>query len=275
MSGRRRAGVVAGVAALGTAAAAAIVVLWDPAAKYEPVANTAASTISEEHLARVAEQRWFFAHRSVGGNILAGISDVFSARGVQPPPVREVAPGTAPVSSAGGGELVHAQIGRNGAPLEKLRNFDALLRAGLGDTIDVALLKFCYEDVTAETDVDALFRSYSGTLAALERDFPKVTFLHSTAPLRTGSGGIKGAVKVLLGRDDNVARERYNALVRQAFGPDRLFDLAMLEATAPDGERLSSLYPGYTSDGGHLNAAGSSLAAATLLRLVADASTPG
>jgi lysophospholipase L1-like esterase len=146
-----------------------------------------------------------------------------------------------------------------------------LLRSGLADQVDVAVLKFCYVDFTTSTDVDQLFREYRKTLDALERDFPRVTFLHSTAPLMVHPSGWKGNLKAMLGRDDNVTRERYSALVREAYGAAHLFDIAAIEGTAPDGTRQAALYAAYTTDGGHLNEGGSAVVAAGLLRLVAAA----
>ena len=43
-------------------------------------------------------------------------------------------------------------------------------------------MKFCSLDITSSTDVDAIFARYRDTMAALERDFPDVTFIHVTVP---------------------------------------------------------------------------------------------
>ena len=124
-------------------------------------------------------------------------------------------------------------------------------------------------DVTSGSDADALFHQYRATMAALEREFAKVRFVHVTTPLTT-EPGLKAAIKKLLGRAsssraDNAARERLNRLMRQEYGPDRLFDLAAVESTAPDGTRVSgrfggqeyfALYGGYAADDGHLLARG-------------------
>ncbi len=50
------------------------------------------------------------------------------------------------------------------------------------------MMKLCYVDIAADTDVDALFAAYRETIATLERDFPKVTFVHVTVPLMTEPG---------------------------------------------------------------------------------------
>ncbi|MGA8048221.1 MAG: hypothetical protein WCA30_18350, partial [Dermatophilaceae bacterium] len=99
---------------------------------------------------------------------------------------------------------------------------------------------------------------------------PEVRFVHMTVPLTTGPSGIRARAEVLVGRDDNAARERYNTMMRDAYGPDRLFDLAALEATEPDGVlRQRELFAGYSSDGGHLNDAGAAHVAAGLIGFLA------
>jgi hypothetical protein len=261
---------VMGVAALGIVGVVSLYFLWDPKRDYEAAPNTAASTIGADVLGKASATRTFFGHKSVGTNILSGVADVYAANGVAQPEVIEIPVGGSMPEPAADGALVHASIGENGDPTGKLANFDATLRSGVAEQVDVALLKFCYVDITWKSDVDALFAQYKTTLADLERDYPDVRFLHVTAPLTVGPEGIKDYIKVALGRDDNAARARYNELIRSTYGADQVFDLAAAEATAPDGEALASLYPGYSSDGAHLNASGASMAAALLLQTVAQ-----
>lgn len=266
METRKAAGVIAGTAALVTAIVAAF--LWDPDESYPAAPNTAADTIAEAELTTATHQRVFLGHRSVGENILSGVEGVYAAKGMASPALVEISLDEGRPEPPYGGVLAHAAIGRNRHPEEKLANYDHLIRGGLADAIDVALLKFCYEDVTWRTDVDALFAAYTSTLEKLERDHPDVTFLHVTVPLTTGPNGLKDHLKILIGRDDNAARARYNALLRKAYDPSQVFDLAAVEATAPDGSRGNELQRGLSSDGAHLNDTGSALAAVELLRLL-------
>jgi hypothetical protein len=242
---------------------------WDPTPTYESVVDDGASRTTPAELATVAERRMFFGHMSVGNNILSGLDSVYAAHGVAAPALVEITPGES-AELPPGGVVAHALIGENRHPVGKLANFDATLRAGLADQVDVAALKFCYIDIRWNSDVDALFARYRATLDRLEADYPDVRFVHMTAPLTTGPHGIKDHLKVLLGRDDNAAREHYNDLMRAAYGPDRLFDLAALEATDPDGTvGPSELFAGYSVDGAHLNGAGSTLIAAELVDFLA------
>lgn len=258
------------VAAVGVLGAASLYFLWDPEKSYDPAPDTAAAAIAPEVLQQASGTRVFFGHMSVGKNVLSGVSDVYEANGVTQPEVIEIPVGGSVSTKAGQGALVHALIGQNGHPMRKLANFDSTLRSGVADQVDVALIKFCYVDIRWNTDVDAFFAEYKQTMADLERDFPNVRFLHSTAPLTVGPEGIKDHLKVALGRDDNAARARYNDLILSTFDADQVFDIAAAEATAPDGATLPSLYPGYSSDGEHLNASGASKAAVLLLETVAQ-----
>jgi hypothetical protein len=258
-----------------------------------PVHRMVTSTIDGDQLAATARLRMFFAHQSVGGSLVDALPDVYAEQGLPAPGVRLL---TAPAherqsvpQDGPDGFVAHATFGQNGDARAKIEDFDARLRAGLGRELDVALMKLCYADVTSGTDVDAVFAAYRRTLAALVADFPDVTFLHVTTPVTTEPSWRSRARKAL-GRDphtgpaDNVARERLNAMVRRDYPADRVFDLAAVESTGPDGSRSSgtvggrrylSLHREYAADAGHLNQPGATVAAAQLLRVVADAAGVG
>lgn len=220
----------------------------------------------------------FFGHQSVGNNILDGVRDLLAEAGV-PLRVLEV-PSARGLAS---GTFGHALVAENGDPLRKLASFETALGPG-PTTADVALVKLCFVDVDERTDVGALFGRYRTALSALRTRFPRTTFVHVTVPLTADAPGLKGVVKRLLGRDrsrpQNARREEFNALMRQAYaGQEPLFDLARQEATRPDGttesfeldgRRVLTLVPGYTDDGGHLDAAGRKRVARALIALLAS-----
>jgi hypothetical protein len=243
-----------------------------------PPATAGASSVTAEQLVAASRAKVFFGHQSVGENIIEAIPRVYAEHGVPVPTIVEDQP-----APGDRGFFAHAFIGENTKPETKIADFDRQLRGGIGRQVDIAFMKLCYVDVSASTDVDALFTRYRTAMAALERDFPNVIFLHVTAPLTTTPSGVKAKIKTALGQGDasaaeNVVRERLNALIRHAYPADRVFDLAAVESTAPDGMRVSgtsddkdffALYDGYSSDGGHLNAAGADRAATALLSLMA------
>lgn len=234
--------------------------------------------LSDEDVSRgleaIAERRIFFGHQSVGRNILAGLSDVSSSLGANPLRVAE-ARSSDKIDGAG---LYHAEIGRNEDPLSKLSDFESLLRNGLADSVDAALMKFCYVDITSDTDVDSLFASYKEVMSRLSSDFPRLVLVHVTAPLTSEESGPKAALKRMLGRRtsaaDNEARESFNRKLRAEYrGKAPLFDLALAEASGEGGaatvyasgkEGHYALRSEYTDDGGHLNPAGRRRAAEAL-----------
>jgi hypothetical protein len=244
---------------------------WDPKPSFEAASNDGASLTEPAAIETFAQERIFFGHMSVGNNILSGLQQVRAIHDVDLPEAVEIEPGEAP-SLPPGGMMVHAQIGENRDPSGKFANFERTLRAGVADQVDVAALKLCYIDVLWDTDVTKLFEQYRQMISRLEAAFPDVRFVHMTVPLTTGSHGIKDHLKVLAGRDDNAARERYNDLIRDTYGPDEVFDIAAVESTQPDGSSGErALFEGYTSDGAHLNATGSARVAAEFINFLADA----
>lgn len=270
MKSRRLARTFAAMAAAGAVLIGVAAVYWDPKFKSEWAPDVAASTITADELTKAAAVTVYFSHMSVGQNIMGGVKALYTAKGLPQPNVVSAERDQSVIAPTGG--IVDVKVGDNGHPRWKLATFDKGLRAGMASDVDVAMLKFCYVDITWRTNVEEIFGLYKSTLDALQKDFPNVKFLHSTVPLRVGPDGLKDHIKAVIGRDDNVARNRYNALVRATYPADQIFDLAAVESTAPDGASLTTLYPGYSDDGAHLNPTGSSLVAAALLKKFAAAS---
>lgn len=237
--------------------------------------------VTDQQLADVATLRVFFAHQSVGQNIIDAIPAIYSA---SPGGAPDIVVGEEPQSSSGG-FIQHVLVGTNGDPIGKIREFDRIMRGGLAANLDVAALKLCYIDFSSATDVDAVFESYSSTMAALQRDYPEVSFLYFTAPITTDRGVVK-RVKARLGLDDslspmdNVARESFNSKVRDRYeGTGQLFDIAAIQSTS-EGTRSLKSYDGaayyamedeFASDPGHLNPDGAIVIGRAFLEAVAAA----
>ena len=174
------------------------------------------SAITVDDLAKVSRTKVFFGHQSVGMNVLDGVADVYRVHSMTVPSIEQG--GTWPDQD--GGFIDHAFIGENEKPALKVHDFDAKMRSGIGRQVDVAMMKFCYIDIKANTDIDALFATYRETMAALQRDFPEVTFIYVTVPLTTEQG-LPSKLKSLIagsngyGAADNAARERLNSLIRR------------------------------------------------------------
>ncbi|TXT27352.1 MAG: hypothetical protein FD134_103 [Gallionellaceae bacterium] len=229
-------------------------------------------------LDRVAQRRIYFGHQSVGSNLLDGVKQLAEKAGVSIRVTEAPTAGEVPPATFG-----HTAVAKNGDPLLKLQSFEQAMGqqpAGL----DIALVKFCYVDISADTDAKALFARYRATMDALHAKHPGTTLMHVTAPLTIAQGGLKAGLKKLLGRvpygvAENRRREEFNALMRQAYqGKEPIFDLARIESTAPDGTTVTVDWEGtaspamaaaYTDDGGHLNTAGKLRAARELVSALA------
>lgn len=243
--------------------------------------SAAPADVSTADLATASTARVFFGHQSVGMNVLDGLPALYADHAMPAPRIEQ---GRRPLS-APGGFVEHDYLGVNEQPLGKIQDFDHALRSGLAEHVDVAIMKLCYIDFRSDTDVDALFAAYRDTIEALERDFPDITIVKATVPLMTDRRGLSKLKARISGNDrfgpaENVARERFNTLVRERYAGDHLFDVAAAESTAPDGARSGgrhdgqdyfALYDGYASDPGHLNAQGAKMAAAAWVRAVAGA----
>lgn len=266
-----------------TVAVAASIVAWLAVVKRDapvPAQVRTAAQATAADLAVVTNRRVFFGHQSVGQNIISGVSGVFAEHSATPPEIVELTGGAAVPAGGEGGLISHAMVGQNRFPESKLEEFANLLRTGMGKEVEVAILKFCYLDVDNGTDVDELFELYRSRMAELAQEFPDVRFIYATVPLRTEATDLKQWVKELIGRpNDNAARERFNRLVRAEYADTgRLFDIAAIQSTEPDGTRVTrthkgvihfALFDGYASDPGHLNQQGSVRAASEFLALVA------
>lgn len=285
---RTRRGVLTSVVAVGaivgTIAAGS---LWAARASLQETPQVTADeldyTVSQQDLVDVAQMRVFFAHRSVGENVLDALPALYAENGVEAPAIVE-----ASVAEDEPGTITHAEAGTNREPLGKIANFDAMVRSAPPGSIDVALLKLCFLDINRHTDVNALFETYSRTIAELERDFPQITFVHVTTPLKAEPAPVerwKNVARSMFGRSlkenpaNNVARTQYNDMIRAEFGGSgQVFDLAAMQSTAPDGSRVTgthdsqpyeALYAGYTNDGGHFNPPAAQLAAADFVTVIA------
>lgn len=206
----------------------------------------------------LARKRVCFGHQSVGAGIIEALSTLSERR-------LRIVESSDPVVFDHPA-FAHFQVGQNRDPLSKCQDFSRVINGGMGDRVDIAFFKFCYVDITAHTDIDELFRGYQGVMESLSLRYPQVVSLHTTVPLKGISRGVWAWLSQKVGlnreRDDQVSRHRFNQLLRSAYGGSgRLFDLAELEATYPDGRRSSfsyqgemvpNLVPEYTHDGGHL-----------------------
>jgi hypothetical protein len=175
-------------------------------------------------------------------------------------------------------QLVHSRAGTNGDGSSKLVAFAASLTT-LGRRCDYALLKFCYVDIVDMDQAKTLHKRYREMMARIRDTHAGLRLAHCTVPLRRLPAGPYALLRRLLGNRHpefarNRAREWFNEQLRAEHGREPLFDLAAIESTLANGKRCTQfldryrtpgLIPEYSSDGGHLNNAGRSIAATAFL----------
>jgi hypothetical protein len=233
-----------------------------PIMNLDELKNTPAS-----YWKNLASQKIYFGHQSVGFNIIDGIDDITKEIPESSLNIEETKEAAALVKPV----FAHSKMGRNTDPFSKCDDFKAAMESGIGDRVDIAFFKFCYVDFNATTDIDRVFQYYSLMMEDLARTYPRVTFIHFTAPLKSEETGVKPLLKKLIGKAvdaDNIARNKFNSLMRMKYSGGLLFDLAAYESKSPafgQGNRNEGLRPEYTDDGGHLNREGRRAIAAALL----------
>lgn len=235
--------------------------------------------VPEEHWAKLAEQKIFFGHQSVGYNIIDGVEDIIKEREhIKLNIVETCSPAEfdRPI-------FAHSRVGRNTDPTSKIEGFRNIMDSGVADKVDMAFFKFCYVDVMQDSNPQEILDNYSVAIEDLKARYPQTRFLHVTVPVNSTPRGakrnLKECVKSLIGKpgilDFNKLRRRYNALLKEAWSQtDPVFDLALIESINPAGfrcyankgaEKVYLMVPEYTQDGGHLNARGRKRVAEQLL----------
>jgi hypothetical protein len=230
-------------------------------------------------LKEIGGMRIYFGHQSVGENILDGIRDLQSGRPDER--LNLVNLRDHPVPS--GPYFAESIVGKNGKPDTKCDAFGKHVAELAADSLDIALMKFCYVDFKKDTDVPAVLAIYRSMVDSLRKKAPHVTFVHVTVPLTVRTAGWKKILKRVLGREEasdieNAKRNEFNEMLRLQYGSEPVFDLAAVESTYPDGAReyfsvngkpVYTLISGFTDDGSHLNKAGRDIAARELVHLLA------
>jgi len=242
------------------------------------------SDVPGEYWTRLAEKKIFFGHQSVGFNIVDGIKDIMKEHDYIKLNIVETTEPTAfdqPV-------FAHGRVGQNGDLPSKINSFQDIMNAGMGNKADIAFFKFCYVDVTRDSNPKQIFDKYTSAMNNLTERYPQTTFLHITVPVCSTPKGskriAKSTIKRLIGKpgvlDDNLKRWEYNELLNNTYVKEqKLFDLAFVETVSSNGfraylkkgdKKVFIMLPKYTPDGGHLNEQGRKNVAEQLLILLAE-----
>lgn len=234
-----------------------------------------------DDLKSLQRKKIYFAHQSVGKNILQGLEELVS----QQSEVKFSLIDLDAVDTLPEHFFAHSRIGANADPEGKCDDFFNVIDKRFSGKLDIGIMKFCYVDIAESTDVKSLFEYYQKIVSQLKQKFPNITFIHTTVPLMANSGGWKIKIKRLINYQDytdpaNIKRNEFNNMLIKQYRGEPIFDLARIESTYPNGKRESFKYGGktyyslireYTHDGGHLNSLGSQLAAREMIRSIAQA----
>jgi hypothetical protein len=206
-----------------------------------------------EQFDKIGHLKWYFAHASVGANMMDGLADLcqldaisFQFHGVSARP-------TPPGAAQPGAIYEHAR--GNPGWKAKFDQFHACVSNGWRfPLINVALNKLCYIDQRAS------FTYYINSMTNLESTFPDTVFVYTTIPLMNAEDGA------------NYLRNGFNHRLRDWCRANGrvLFDIADIEAHDTSGAPCTYTYRGktcqklcssYTTDGGHLSLEGRQLVA--------------
>jgi hypothetical protein len=210
---------------------------------------------------KAAKLGWYFAHASVGANMVDGLNDLNKKDGgsytyttffCEKAAPGEIKPGT-----------VYEHNRGNPGWKAKFDQFEDCISKGWHfPKVDVVMNKLCYIDQFAS------FKYYVHSMTNLEAGFPETVFVYMTMPLTTAEDG------------DNGLRNGFNERVR-AWTKENgrvLFDIADIEAHDSNGQACTfvrknktcqKLCGEYTGDGGHLNETGRQLVAKGFYALAA------
>jgi hypothetical protein len=249
----------------------------NPAPELQDLNSRLAAT-PDSTWARVRSRRVFFAHQSVGADIITGLM----AWAARDPRLRLRIEHDSTAAALARPGLVHTTYGTNGDPQGKLMALQTLLAGGIGSVADVVIAKFCFLDLGDAGSGARLLPIYRQTMDTLHARYPHATLVYTTAALTAGEPAWRSGLKALTGRPTanarNAERAVFNAGVRLSYGHSgQLFDLAAREAGVSEatarrtsGEAVEQLLRAYTTDGGHLTPAASQIMAGHLLLLLAS-----
>ncbi len=225
--------------------------------------------VTDDVRAQVATLKIFFAHASVGGNMVSGMEDLHSENSTTYM-IQNTSDDASPPSATEEGVMYDYSRGNPGWA-EKVSLFENYISNGWhADSVDMVINKFCYIDQSAD------WETYRDSMLGLESSYPSTIFVYMTIPIKTAENSVSGWL-----------RQQFNENLRTWIASQDnkyLLDIADIEAYSPTGvEQTSSyndntyqiMYASYSSDGGHLNSTGRvrmAKAMYSLLALTVDSS---
>jgi len=206
---------------------------------------------------QIGATKTFFLHQSVGENIVDGAASLgFDFEWVDS--------GSDYDGTILGERVTDAQ---NKDPLGKLGDYDRFMIANeIGAQAQLAGLKFCYSDLSEETDMNAVRAKYAETISKIESAYPSIRLYMITPPIH------QDQEDWLLEEENKIRLDFGQWLVDTYSANHIIYDLAAVESTREDGTTCtygsvkvlcSEYWDG--SSGSHLNATGQVRAAKAFL----------
>jgi len=222
---------------------------------------TSATNFSKATIEKFGQLKWYFAHASVGANMMDGVSDLHATDKALFPFQGSSADKSPPASTQRG--MIYEHNRGNPGWKAKFDGFESCVSNGWHyPVINIAINKLCY------IDQHASFKYYLHSMTNLEAAFPETVLVYTTMPLMTNADA------------DNFLRNAFNERLREWTRQNGrvLFDIADIEAYDADGKVCTFQYrnktyqklcENYTKDGGHLDEAGRQLVAKGFYALAA------
>jgi len=236
-----------------------------PAATTTPVAvlvvnhNTVnAGLIPQSYLNSAAQKNVVFDHHSIGGNIMTGMGTLQSQNPGRYSFVSQFAPASSWFTTHHGTgiNIGEFQDGDNYYPDTKIAGFDTTMRSGIGNVVNIAMMKFCFLDIYDDAANGlSTWNGYRTMMLNLMATYPNTQFVWVTDPLE----------QALSSAYINREKSLFNTAVRQYVQANGgvLFDLADIESHDPNGNLIvdsrgyEALYSGYAqTQDHHLNGTG-------------------
>lgn len=215
----------------------------------------------------IGETNWFFAHASLGVNILDGMDELHKENpALYPLTIQTLNPSAAdPPANVQPGTIYAVNRGNVGVD-KKRTTFEKYMEKGWNYQVTAVMNKYSYTDnplIDSKLDWD-------GNIASA-KDNEARNYLYTMSDLiQTANPDLKVVLTTMpltaKGASANFMRYAFNQRIREYSGDEELylFDIADVESHYPDGtadlgvheltgtsiEQLGALY---TTDGGHLN----------------------
>jgi len=232
---------------------AAVAVAQDKSIRIGYAECVSTTNYSKATIEKIGQLKWYFAHASVGANMMDGISDLHAKNSALYQIQGISAEKVPPVATQGG--VIYEHNRGNPGWKAKFDQFESCVSNGWHyPTVNIAMSKLCY------IDQHASFKYYVNSMTNLEAAFPQTVVVYTTMPLMTDEDS------------DNFLRNAFNQRLREWTQQNGrvLFDIADIEAHDPNGKVCNFQYrnktyqklcDSYTKDGGHLNEPGRQLVA--------------